>query len=107
MYFDTMLVLECAVEGSVVRTLLLDASMTEDALPAPADDPVWDRAWSWLMRQHERATFDAAAREDLTRWLASSPEHRRVYTQASRLWLLSGLVPPANDIDQPLIDGPD
>lgn len=81
--------------------------MKEDALPEPVDDPVWEMAWSWLMRQHERATFDAAAHEDLTQWLASSAEHRRVYAQANHLWLLSGLVPPANDIDPPLSDGPD
>lgn len=87
--------------------MVLDAAMKEDSLPAPVDDPLWGMAWSWLMRQHERATFDAVAHEDLMQWLASSPEHRRVYERASRLWLLSGLVPPANDIGQPPSDGPD
>ncbi len=72
---------------------------------SPARDPIWDTAWSWLMRQPERATFDVAAQDALAQWLASSAEHRKVYAQASRLWLLSGLVPPVHDIDTDGDDG--
>lgn len=69
-----------------------------------AQDPIWDLAWSWVIRQHERDTFDAAAEAELARWLAADAAHRQAYTRAGRLWLAAGLVPPANDIDIPGID---
>ena len=67
-------------------------------------DPVWDLAWSWVLRQHERDTFDAAARAQLSLWLAADPSHRHAYDKAGRLWLAAGLVPPENDIDIPGAD---
>jgi transmembrane sensor len=70
-------------------------------------DPVWDAAWSWVTRQHERETFDESAQMELARWLQAEPSHRQAYDKASRLWLLAGLVPPASDIDMPGCAEPD
>ncbi|OFA06701.1 FecR/PupR family sigma factor regulator [Duganella sp. HH101] len=65
----------------------------------PAPDPIWDLAWSWVMRQHERDTFTDSAEAQLKQWLAADPAHRLAYDRAGRLWLAAGLVPPVNDID--------
>lgn len=73
--------------------------MSEEIDPKP--DPVWDAAWSWVMRQHERESFDAGAEAELARWLAADRLHRQAYDKASRLWLMAGLVPPVNEIDIP------
>jgi len=67
----------------------------------PKQDPVWDIAWSWVLRQHERESFDANAEAELAQWLAADGVHRLAYDKAGRLWLMVGLVPPANDIDVP------
>lgn len=72
--------------------------------PDSKPDPAWDRAWSWVLRQHERETFDATAQAELAQWLQADPAHRQAYDKASRLWLLAGFVPPVNDIDMP--EGP-
>lgn len=64
-------------------------------------DRLWDLAWSWVIRQHDSAGFDAAAHAELTRWLAADPAHRQAFDQAGRLWLAAGLVPPVHDIDIP------
>jgi transmembrane sensor len=66
---------------------------------SPKQTPVWDLAWSWVIRQHERDSFDAAAAAELACWLATDPIHRQVFDKASRLWLMAGLVPPVNDLD--------
>ncbi|MRW93276.1 DUF4880 domain-containing protein [Duganella sp. FT80W] len=60
-----------------------------------APDPIWDTAWAWVVREHERTQFDAAAREELQRWLAADERHCKQYEKACRLWMLSGLIPPA------------
>lgn len=73
----------------------------------PKQDPVWDIAWSWVMHQHERQTFDAAVEAELARWLAADPTHRQAYDKARRLWLMAGLVPPASDIYIPSCTEPD
>jgi len=73
----------------------------------PKQDPIWDIAWSWVTRQHERQSFDAAAEAELAHWLAADPAHRHAYDKASRLWLMAGLVPPVNDIDIPGCTEPD
>ncbi|MCK6392701.1 FecR/PupR family sigma factor regulator [Diaphorobacter sp. HDW4A] len=73
----------------------------------PKQDPVWDFAWSWVMRQHEHQGLDAAAEVELAHWLAADPAHRQAYDKAGRLWLMAGLVPPANDIDIPGCTKPD
>ncbi len=57
--------------------------------------PVWQAAWHWVIRSHERDRFDDAARAELAQWLAADEQHRKQYDKACRLWLLSGLVPPA------------
>ena len=67
----------------------------------PKRDPVWDVAWSWVLRQHESESFDANAQADLTQWLAVDATHRQAYDKAGRLWLMVGLVPPVSDIDIP------
>ncbi|WP_198086138.1 DUF4880 domain-containing protein [Variovorax sp. E3] len=65
-------------------------------------DPVWQAAWTWVRRQHERGAFDdAATRDEFAQWLAASPLHRKTYDEAGRLWLLVGLVPPVNDVPPP------
>jgi ferric-dicitrate binding protein FerR (iron transport regulator) len=48
--------------------------------------------------EYDRDTFDDAARDEMTTWLAADPAHRRAYDKAARLWLLAGMVPPVNDI---------
>lgn len=67
--------------------------MTQDK-----DDPVWNAAWTWVQREYDRDTFDDAARDEMTTWLAADPAHRRAYDKAARLWLLAGMVPPVNDV---------
>jgi transmembrane sensor len=65
------------------------------------DDPLWSAAWQWVQREHDREHFDAAARAEMTAWLLADPLHRKAYDKAARLWLLAGLVPPANDLGEP------
>jgi len=62
-------------------------------------DPVWQTAWAWVQREHDRDLFDATARAELAVWLRAHPAHRIAYKKAARLWLLAGLVPPATDPD--------
>lgn len=64
-------------------------------------DVVWSTAWQWVQREHDREHFDDAARAGLVEWLSADASHRKAYDKASRLWLLAGLVPPANDIGDP------
>jgi ferric-dicitrate binding protein FerR (iron transport regulator) len=65
-------------------------------------DPVWQAAWAWVRRQHEqRGSLDDATRDEFMQWLAADPLHRKTYDEAARLWLLVGLVPPANDVPPP------
>lgn len=62
------------------------------------EDPVWQQAVEWTMREHD-GTLDEAGRADLLQWLAISPQHGRAYQEAARLWLITGLVPPSEDVD--------
>lgn len=62
-------------------------------------DPVWDKAWAWVQRQHEARQTDGDVHAELAHWLSEAPAHRKAYEKASRLWLLSGLLPPSTDID--------
>lgn len=63
------------------------------------NDPIWQTAWGWVTREHEQP-LNSGARSELLQWLQSDPAHRTAYEEASRLWLLVGLVPPANDLSQ-------
>jgi transmembrane sensor len=64
------------------------------------DDPIWDTAWAWVVREHERS-LDSDAQRDLIRWLKADPAHLKTYEEASRIWLLSGLLPPSDDFADP------
>jgi transmembrane sensor len=70
-------------------------------------DPAWDAAWAWVFRQHEDRELDEPAKAELVRWLAAHPRHRAIYDEACRLWLMAGLVPPANQVDIPGADDQD
>ncbi len=64
-------------------------------------DPVWEAAWNWIQREHERDTFDEAARRELIHWLEAHPEHHAAYKKAARLWFAAGMIPPENGMDIP------
>ena len=55
-------------------------------------DQVWHAAVEWVIREHE--SLSPTEREELIGWLNMNPAHRKAYDEASRLWLLTGLVPP-------------
>jgi ferric-dicitrate binding protein FerR (iron transport regulator) len=61
--------------------------------PAHRDDPTWQTAWNWVLREHERP-LNAAEQSELVQWLKADPAHYKNYEEASRIWLLSALVPP-------------
>lgn len=64
------------------------------------DDPTWQEAWSWVMREHEQPQA-GDVQAGLAQWLQADPAHRKAHAQASRLWLLTGLVPPRHgDADE-------
>ena len=67
----------------------------------PNEVSIREIAWSWVVRQHEWNTFDAAAQAELVRWLAADPAHKRAYDKAGRVWLMAGLLPPSDDIETP------
>lgn len=60
------------------------------------DDAVWQVAFDWLMREHEEM-LSAEDRETLHAWLAASSQHRRVFHEAERLWLLTGMIPCSDE----------
>ena len=62
------------------------------------NDPIWNTAWEWVQREHDRENFDDAARSEMTARLLAQPAHRRAYDKAAQLWLLAGFVPPVNDL---------
>ena len=64
-------------------------------------DPILDAAWAWVVRHHEERYTSEATAEALVRWLAEDPSHRQAYDKASRLWLMTGFVPPASAIAIP------
>lgn len=59
------------------------------------DNPVWQAAWSWVLREHDRPLNSEEQRE-LVRWLKADPSHYKNYEEASRVWLMSALVPPGD-----------
>ena len=62
----------------------------------PEHDPVWQKALDWVLCTH-RQPLDADTASDLAAWLDEDPAHRQAYDEAARVWLLTGLVPPADD----------
>ena len=67
-------------------------------------DVVWTQTLDWIMREHEE-TLDAAAQAALRDWLAAEPAHRRAYAEARALWLLTGLIPTADEQQNPPAGG--
>lgn len=63
------------------------------------NDPVWQAALDWVLRAH-RQPLDAQTASSLTTWLEQDTAHRKAYEEASRVWLLTGLVPPAENQDE-------
>ncbi|MFN3984809.1 MAG: FecR/PupR family sigma factor regulator [Rhodocyclaceae bacterium] len=61
---------------------------------------LWTQAVHWVLCEHE-GRLDEAARAELRCWLGISSAHRAAYEEASRLWLLTGLVPPQGAVDEP------
>lgn len=59
-------------------------------------DRAWQQALDWVLRAQEQP-LDAAASAALAAWLAEHPSHRAAYDEAARVWLLTGLVPPAGE----------
>lgn len=60
------------------------------------NDPVWQAALDWVLRAHKQP-LDANSASALAAWLAQDPAHRKAYEEASRVWLLTGLVPPSEN----------
>lgn len=60
--------------------------------------PVWQAALGWIVAVHEASPGSPVHRQ-LAAWLAADPAHRAAYDEASQLWLLMGLVPPAPPAD--------
>lgn len=80
-------------------TMQEKSTSTPPASAGPASDPIWDIAWAWVRRTHDAGCLDAAAQAELLAWLGADPLHRREHDKACRLWLLVGMVPPANPVD--------
>ncbi|TJZ72941.1 FecR/PupR family sigma factor regulator [Chitiniphilus eburneus] len=62
------------------------------------EDPIWEEAWNWVIRQHE-GDFDTAAQAEFAAWMQAGADRPVAYEDAARIWLLTGLVPPANDVE--------
>jgi|EP01034_Spumella_vulgaris_P035900 transmembrane sensor len=58
-------------------------------------DQHWQTAMDWVLRQHEASLAAAPPPAGLKEWLAADPAHRAAFEEASRVWLVTGLVPPA------------
>jgi transmembrane sensor len=60
------------------------------------NDKAWQTAVEWIIRKHA-SPLDAAAERELRAWLEEDPANRAAYEEASHLWLLTGLVPRADE----------
>lgn len=80
-----------ATQPTWLRASSLHAHMSESS----RDDPVWQAAMGWVMREHERPLGDTEAAE-LRAWLDQDPAHREAHREARYLWQLTGLVPPSS-----------
>ncbi len=59
------------------------------------EDPIWDMAVEWVMREHNQ--LGEAELEALTAWLEADPAHLAAYEEASYLWKLCGIAMSGND----------
>ena len=67
--------------------------------PSDQNDPLWNAAWDWVIREHDQP-LDEAVRAELVTWLKADAAHLKYYEEAQRIWLAAALVPaPA-----PLVD---
>lgn len=64
-------------------------------------EAAWNRAVAWIMLEHESPLDDAACAA-LRHWLSESPAHQKAYQQARTLWLITGLIPATDELDDPL-----
>ncbi len=55
---------------------------------------IWHAAVEWVIREH--GTLDAEDRKELIDWLKKDPAHRAAYEEASRIWLITGLIPSSS-----------
>lgn len=60
------------------------------------NDPVWQAALDWVLSAQQQP-LDAAAASSLAAWLAQDPAHGKAYEKATRVWLLTGLIPPSKN----------
>ncbi len=86
--------------------------MKKDNAPPAHDqeksaDPAWDSAWAWVRRQHQPDGFNEVAQREFVSWITADSQHKVLYEKAAKLWLLTGLVPPANDVPIPGSDRDD
>ncbi len=61
------------------------------------DNSLWDKAWEWVIREHEQP-LDPVVRTERVAWLKADPAHLTHYEEANQIWLAAALVPrPADD----------
>ncbi|HEU4460555.1 MAG TPA: DUF4880 domain-containing protein [Methylibium sp.] len=65
----------------------------------PTNEAIEQEAIGWVMALHDAPPNDPALREALAQWLARGPAQRAAYAEARRVWLLTGLLPPADRAD--------
>ncbi len=62
------------------------------------NDPNWNVAWQWVLREYDRENFDEVAQAELSAWLRADPSHCAAYESAARVWRLAALIPPVNSL---------
>lgn len=60
-------------------------------------DVAWRQALDWIMREHD-SSFDNVARTELREWLEGDLVHQKAYHQARTIWLITGLIPTADEL---------
>lgn len=63
------------------------------------DESVWQVALEWVLREHEQP-LDDESRKPLVAWLNEDVRHRQAYEEAARAWLITGLVPPSEELPE-------
>lgn len=56
-----------------------------------SNDPVWDTAWDWVIRQHGEA-LTPSCHAELAIWLATDCRHQQAYDDACELWEATALI---------------